>query len=151
MHLVTRTKNRCIRDQVHVHLLRTKETQLDLGILRVRQSLNSVQIQQDQLLLIPKNTFLVLVLGFHAIGIDCRDKKFFPDLLRWCSPRLANSLFRFGFSIFGLSRFDSLPPWVISMYQLQCSCLASGLSLAHPGGLTMCRQNFQITHHSTSM
>ena len=31
-------------------------------------------IQQDQQPLIIRKTFLVLVLGFHVIGIDCRDK-----------------------------------------------------------------------------
>ena len=50
------------------------ETLLYLHILRVRRSLNSVQSQQDQMLLIISNTFLFLVLGFHAVGIDCRDK-----------------------------------------------------------------------------
>ena len=43
-----------------------QETLLCLRILRVRRSLNSVQIQQDQLLLVIKNAFLVLILGFNA-------------------------------------------------------------------------------------
>ena len=38
-----------------------QETLLHLRILRVRRSLNSVQIQQGQLFLVMKNTFLVLV------------------------------------------------------------------------------------------
>ena len=51
-----------------------QEAPLHLRILRVRRSLNSVQTQQDQLLLISRNTLFVLVLGFHAVGVVCRDK-----------------------------------------------------------------------------
>ena len=38
-----------------------------------RRSLKSVQIRQDELLLIIRNTFLVLVLGFRAIGVERND------------------------------------------------------------------------------
>ena len=51
-----------------------QETLLYLRILRVRRSLNSVQTRQDQRLLVIRNAFLVLILGFHMIDVDCRDK-----------------------------------------------------------------------------
>ena len=54
-----------------MHPCCAQETLLYLRILRVRRSLNSVQIQTSQLLLVIKSIFLVLVLGFHVIGIDC--------------------------------------------------------------------------------
>ena len=57
-----------------------QETLLYLRVLRVRRSLNSVQIHQDLLLLIIKNTFLVLVLGFHDIGIPV-EKQVLPRSL----------------------------------------------------------------------
>ena len=57
-----------------MHTSCAQETLLYLRILRVRRSLNSVQIQQDQRLLVIRNAFLVLILGFHVIDNGCRDK-----------------------------------------------------------------------------
>ena len=72
VHHVTHTKN-MVHDQVPAPSC-AQETPLSLRILCVRRSLNSVRVQQDQRPLVIKNAFLVLVLGFHVIGIDCRDK-----------------------------------------------------------------------------
>ena len=58
----------CIKEQVHAPLLCTRDSALPA---HSAQSLNSVHIQQDQRLLVIKNAFLVLILGFHVIDIDC--------------------------------------------------------------------------------
>ena len=52
-----------------------QETLLYVRNTHVRRSMNSVQIQQDQRLLVIRNAFLVKILGFHVIGIGCRDKQ----------------------------------------------------------------------------
>ena len=57
-----------------MHTSCAQETLLHLCILRARRSLNSVQIQQDQRLLVIRNAFLVLILLFPVIDIDCPDK-----------------------------------------------------------------------------
>ena len=54
-----------------MHLSCAQETPLYLRSLRVRSSLYSVEIQQNQRLLVIRNAFLVLILGFHVIRIDC--------------------------------------------------------------------------------
>ena len=64
-----------------VHSSCAQEALLYLRILRVRRSLNSVQNQQDRQLLVLRIVFLVLVLGFHVVGIDCRDKLRYRQLL----------------------------------------------------------------------
>ena len=53
-----------------MHSSCAQEALLYLRILRVRRSLNSAQNQQDRQLLVLRIIFLVLVLGFHVVGID---------------------------------------------------------------------------------
>ena len=57
-----------------MHLSCAQETLLYLCILRIRRSIDSVRIQQDQRLLVIRNASLVLVFGFHVIGIYRRDE-----------------------------------------------------------------------------
>ena len=123
-----------------------------LRILRVLQSLNSDQIQQDQLLLIIRNTFLVLVLGFHAVCVDCRDKD---------SSQIICAGVVLDFQILQIqigSRFSASPDSTAccgrrSMYQLQYSWRRQRTESRSSRWthITVCRQNLRVNHHSTSV
>ena len=126
-----------------------QETLLYLRILRVRRSLNSVQSQQDQMLLIISNTFLFLVLGFHAIGIDCRDKDS-PEIV--CGGVVPDSqILQIWILAFRFLEIRQLAVEGDAGSRFKKTAFASGLSLVHPGGLTVCRQNLRVGHHSASV
>ena len=127
--------------------------------MRVRRSLNSVQIQQDQRLLVLWNVFRVLVLRFHVIGIDCRDKlrhSFFV-LVHTCIP-LHRSIWIDWLTWIDMSEdVQGVIGVVLDFQILQIRILdfrflqIQQFSVVDDSGFKICRQNFRVSHHSTSV
>ena len=92
-------KTGCIKDQIHALLLHTRDSTLPVpharsskSQLRPNSTKSRASVTQDHLPCPDPR------ISPHWYRLS--RQKFFPDRLRWCSPRLPNS-FRFGFSIFG--------------------------------------------------
>ena len=121
-----------------MHLCCAHETPLYLRLC-VRQSVNSVQ--ESQLVLEKKYTFLVLVLGFYIIATYRQDKDCVVPDFHILHLRLLD--FRF-------LQMQKLAVVGDPSARLNKAAFASGLSPIHPGGLTVCRQSLRVDHLSTS-
>ena len=98
--------------------------------------LGRVKCLFQELLLLIRNAFLVLVLGFDVVDIGCPNEDYSQIMCTGAVHDFQN----------GQLAFVGDPTSSFSV-----AAFASGLNLVHQGGITLCRQNLRVSHQSTSM